>query len=76
MIEKQTATVFYAPTRGRRFFTKSAAIHAEAVALIIAKYPPESGDEYDPGWHVQHDHPGYETMVRRMERIVKKAGLK
>ena len=39
MIQIQRALVFYAPTKGRRYFTRNAAIHAEAVAIILKKYP-------------------------------------
>lgn len=44
-IEMRTATVYYAPTRRRRFFSKQKAIRAEAVALIYRKYPREAFEE-------------------------------
>lgn len=79
IVEKQTATVYYAPTRGRRYFSKQAAKHAEAVAMIYKKHPPEP-PEYDhetcrlidPGWSIKYDEPDrYGTMVRRLTRLLK-----
>ena len=81
MIVEQIATVWLAPTRRRRFFTKNGAIHAEAVALIYKKNPTEPC-EYDDfgrctygGYNIKYDEPErFETMVRRMERIIKAGG--
>ena len=75
MIEKQQATVFYAPKAGRRYFTKSAAIKAEAKAIIYAKYPRESF-EPDTGYSfdIETDCPKrYAIMFRRMCRLVKRS---
>jgi hypothetical protein len=38
-IEKQITTVYHAPTRGRRYFSKQKAIWAEAMAIIFEAYP-------------------------------------
>lgn len=75
MIRESTSKVYYAPTRGRRYFSKPAAIHGEAVAIIYKKYPSEkfesnTGSSYD----IKYDEPErYGTMLRRMIRIVKAA---
>ena len=78
MIIKQTAAVYCAPTRGRRYFSKSAAIKAEAQAIILKKYPAEQACKDfacgcgDPGWHIAYDEPErYATMHRRMCRIIR-----
>ena len=42
MIESKICKVFYAPTKGRRYFTKKAAIHNEARAIIYKHYPREN----------------------------------
>ena len=68
MIEIQTAKVYYAPTKGRRYFTKSAAIKAEALAIILKKYPvvdfePETGFYAD----IRTEQPErFERMMRSM----------
>lgn len=41
MIERKQAVVYYAPTKGRRYFSKAAAIKAEAKAIINKHFPPE-----------------------------------
>ena len=41
MIQIQTAKVYYAPTKARRYFTTAAAIKAEALAIISKKQPKE-----------------------------------
>ncbi|HHZ68828.1 MAG TPA: hypothetical protein EYN67_12375 [Flavobacteriales bacterium] len=40
-IEAQTAKVYFAPTKGRRYLTKGSAIHNEARAIIYKHYPRE-----------------------------------
>lgn len=69
MIEKQQATVYYAPTRGRRYFTRSAAINAEARAIIKKHYPDQPSDPDDPGWSMERD----ETMqfASNLDRLVR-----
>lgn len=75
-IEKQTATVWYAPTRGRRYLSRSGAIKGEAYALIIKKHPPEPPD-YDtgyPGYHIKYQDPDrFEKMHRRMCKLIRKS---
>ena len=51
MIQVQTATVYYAKTKGRRYLTKNAAIRAEAEAVILRKYPLRDY-EPDTGFYV------------------------
>ena len=73
MISQQTSTVWYAPTRGRRYLSKKAAINAEAKAIIYAKYPPEPY-EHDTGhsYNIDIDEPErYLKMHRRISLKLK-----
>lgn len=73
MIQKQIATVWYAPTRGRRYFSKTAAISAEATALILKKYPLEPYEE-DTGYSydIRVDDPDhFNKLHNRLCRILK-----
>lgn len=76
MISASKATVYTAPTAGRRYFTKRAAINAEARAIIFNKHPIEkacydSSCCGDPGYHIEHDEPKrFATMLRRMKRLI------
>ena len=68
MIELQTAKVYYAPTKGRRYFTKAAAIKAEALAIILKKYPNEDF-EPDTGFFFDitiDDRKRFKRMMRSM----------
>ena len=72
MIEEQQATVFYAPTRGRRYFSRRAAVKGEANAKIFDRYPIEPF-ESDTGHHydIRYDEPErYEKMLRRLSRLI------
>mgnify|MGYP006126423709 CR=1 FL=1 len=70
MIVQQEAIVYYAPTKGRRYFSKRSAIIAEAKAIIYKKYPPipfdtETGECYS----MELDEPErYGKMHRRLSR--------
>lgn len=75
MITKTTATVYYAPTKGRRYFSKSAAIRAEARAIIKKHCPDEPScqctPEYcgmcgDPGWSLEEAFPDRHARYMRM----------
>ena len=68
MVKTQTAVVYYAPTRGRRYFTRSAAIKGEALAIILKKYPLEDY-EPDTGFYadIRISEPDrFERMMRSM----------
>lgn len=81
MIKQQQATVWLAPTKGRRYFSRKAAIKAEARALIYVKHPVEEGcprdgfcDCGDRGYMIEHDEPErYAKMHRRMSRLLEAA---
>jgi hypothetical protein len=45
-LQPKPAVAYYAPTKGRRFFTARAAANAEASARLESKYPGEE-TEYD-----------------------------
>ncbi|MFT8211548.1 MAG: hypothetical protein ACMZI0_15025 [Symbiopectobacterium sp.] len=61
MIKEQRAIVYLAPTKGRRYLSKRAAINAETIAIILKKYPPEKpeSDEFGrltyPGFDIRYD---------------------
>lgn len=52
-VKSMQATVYLAPTKGRRYLTKRSAVRAEAAAMLERKYPTERGDETD-GFHHWH----------------------
>lgn len=71
--------VYYAPTRGRRYFSKAAAIRAESMAIIEKHVPsikpcncsPEHcGMCKDPGWSLENDQP---ERHKRYMQMLKKA---
>ena len=72
-IQTQTATVYYAPTKGRRYLTKRAAIKAEAVAIILKKYPRKDY-EPDTGFYVDiriSEPVKFKRMMRTMIYLLK-----
>lgn len=72
MITKDVAIVYYAKTKGRRYFSKAAAIHAETMAIIRKKYPTEEF-ECDTGHSFDcTEIDGFEKIYRRMWKIVSK----
>ena len=75
MIEVLTRTVYRSTTKGRSYLTKSAAITAEARALIVKKHPSEQAD-YDNigrctygGFHWS-SLPRSDVLFRRVRRLV------
>lgn len=75
MITKTTATIYYAPTKGRRYFSKQAAIRAEARAIIEKHVPSvrpcRCSPEYcgmcrDPGWYLEQAQPERHARYMRM----------
>ena len=75
-VTPQTATVWLAPTAGRRYLTKRSAINAEARALILAKHPTEQAERDEigqtyPGWHWSNM-PRAEVLLRRVKRLVER----
>lgn len=62
-IKTLQAQVYYAPTAGKRYFTKRAAINKEARAIIKKYFPDERGcpggacSYGDPGWTMEVDQP-------------------
>jgi hypothetical protein len=75
MITKTTETVYYAPTKGRRYFSRAAAIRAEARAIIEKHVPSEPpcrctpdrcGMCGDRGWRLEDDQPERHTRYMRM----------
>lgn len=74
-ITKKQATVYYAPTKGRRYLSKTAAIRAEARAIIRKHVPDERpcrctpelcGMCGDPGWSLEQDQPERHARYMRM----------
>lgn len=73
MIIKQQATVWYAPTRKRRYFSKDSAISGEASAIIFKRYPIEPFErETGYGYDIRVSEPErFEKMHRRLCRLIK-----
>ena len=74
IVEK--ATVYYAPTRNRRYFTATAAARAEASAMMLKKYPTEySGTQYGGERAVWHwtDEARNKRTHERLVRLIKRA---
>ncbi len=70
MIEARTRRVYFAPRKGRHYFSKAAAISAEARAIIQEKYPtePQESDSLGityPGFHCT-EMPNYGKMHHRL----------
>lgn len=73
-IAQTQATVYLAPTAGRRYLTRKAAANAEARALIRAKYPTERA-EHDvgySGWHWSNDDRLRRVHARLASRIYRR----
>lgn len=74
-IQEMTVRVYYSPTRNRRYFSKEAAIKAEAKARIFKKYPsekPESDTGY-AGYNIWADRPEfYQQALRFLSYLIKK----
>lgn len=75
----QTAKVWYSPTKRRRYFSKSAAVHAEALAIIMKRHPIEraaytaDGGLIDPGFDWRWEEPErFQKMLRRLKQIIEK----
>lgn len=76
-VEKRTREVFYAPTARRHFFTKKAAVRAEAIAIVSSAHPkekPEYDDDFgrctNPGYQMPDDE--FWPLVR--EKIIELNG--
>lgn len=72
-LERRVKTVFYAPTRGRHYFTSKGAAFAEAGAMLARKYPTERAEYHDgrmtySGFHYTTD----ERLVRVRERLARR----
>lgn len=77
MIEEQTATVYFAPTKGRRYLTKNAALSNEARAIILEEYP---SDPYEPdtgyGFDIRIDCPeAYKEMHDKLTDMLKRGDM-
>ena len=82
MIEIETAKVYRSTFAGRRYFSKTAAIKAEARAVLDNYYPYEPASDYsehgraeypgDPGWRGLDN--SYELFAWVVEQI--KGGVK
>lgn len=69
-IEARQCLIFHAKIKGRRYFNKSAAIHAETMAIIRKKYPDEIY-EVDNGYYFRcEEMEGFKKIYRRLKRLV------
>lgn len=87
-IVAQQTTVYLAPTAGRRFLTKAAAINKEARAIIKKHFPNERGCRGDidgcgpygcgdRGWSLEHDEPErFQRYYRLLTTALKNAAQK
>ena len=73
MIEARTRKVFFSKRAGRCFFTKRAAIYAEARAIIEERHPSENAEDDTgyPGWYWRINLPRSDVLLRRVARLVK-----
>lgn len=74
-IQEMTVRVYYSPTRNRRYFSKEAAIKAEAKARIFKKYPsePYESDTGYAGYNIWNDRPEfYQRALRFLSYLIKK----
>ena len=75
-VRKVEVTAYYAPTRGRRYFTLRAACLAEARSVIEKKYPTEPF-ENDTGYSFYwREIPRADVMYRRLARLIHSMYLK
>ena len=76
MITASTVKVWRSSEKGRRYFSRRAAIHAEAKAIIFARYHREEAEHVEgrmtyPGWSIAYDEPErYAKMLRRLKRLI------
>lgn len=74
-ITTEVVKVYYSPTRNRRYFSKEAAIKAEAKARIFKKYPsePYESDTGYAGYNIWDDRPDfYQRALRFLSYLIKK----
>lgn len=75
-VTTEVVKVYYSPTRNRRYFSKEAAIKAEAKARIFKKYPPEpyESDTGYSGYNIWDDRPEfYQRALRFLSYLIKKS---
>lgn len=74
-VTTEVVKVYYSPTRNRRYFSKEAAIKAEAKARIFKKYPsePYESDTGYAGYNIWDDRPEfYQRALRFLSYLIKK----
>lgn len=74
-VTTEVVRVYYSPTRNRRYFSKEAAIKAEAKARIFKKYPsePYESDTGYAGYNILDDRPEfYHRALRFLCYLIKK----
>jgi hypothetical protein len=77
-IKEQICNVYKSSFNGRRYLTKNSAVRAEAIGIILKKYPTESpqyAESYgmiDGGWHWT-ELPNSKKMLRRLMRKIRKS---
>ncbi|MEB6632758.1 hypothetical protein [Kluyvera cryocrescens] len=78
MITSTTATVWHSSIKGRRYFSRRAAINAEVISIIYKLYPAERSEHENgmmtyPGYDIQYDEPErYAKLYRRIKRLVER----
>lgn len=79
MITSTTTTVWHSSVKGRRYFSRRAAVEAEVRSIIYKLFPTERAD-YDngiqvyPGYDIKYDEPErYAKLHRRIKRLVERS---
>ena len=75
-VTTEVVKVYYSPTRNWRYFSKEAAIKAEAKARIFKKYPsePYESDTGYAGYNIWDDRPEfYQRALRFLSYLIKKS---
>ena len=74
-VTTEVVKAYYSPTRNRRYFSKEAAIKAEAKARIFKKYPsePYESETGYAGYNIWDDRPEfYQRALRFLSYLIKK----
>jgi len=74
-ITKRLRTAYYAPSKGRHYFSLRAAIRAEATARIKRRYPSQKDSIDEPGFYWKEDVANADKLLRRMCAYIRAWGV-
>lgn len=74
-ITKVVRTAYFAPSKGRHYFSLAGAVRAEALSMILKKHPTKHcaedlGIEVSAGFYWASDIPRSDVLLRRVRRLV------